>query len=195
MEQAQLEDKLCIDVANLIVQAIIGVATLAGVMVSLYQVHREKILRMEEERRKQSTRISLWYEEHRDRTDWPRDDRFVWREVVLRNASESPVYDVIVTCVGISGAGPEPRGEDNGRDFPYRTCVGTLPPGTWYVWLPTGGAGMHVRTAPEGAFTDAGGISWVRRGNGKLEEIGSEPASFYELDLPLEWGGCKRLDR
>ena len=112
---------------------------------------------------------------------------------MLRNASESPVYDVIVTCVGISGAGPEPRGEDNGRDFPYRTCVGTLPPGTWYVWLPTGGAGMHIRTAPEGAFTDAGGISWVRRGNGKLEEIGSEPALFYKLDLPLGWGGGKRL--
>lgn len=54
---------------------------------------------------------------------------------------------------------------------------------------------MHVRTAPEGAFTDAGGISWVWRGNGKLEKIGSEPALFYEPDLPLECGGCKRLDR
>lgn len=53
---------------------------------------------------------------------------------------------------------------------------------------------MHVRTAPEDAFTDANGISWVRRGNGELEEIGCDAASFYRLDLPIDWAGCEKLD-
>lgn len=113
---------------------------------------------------------------------------------VLRNMSDAPVYNVIITCVGISGAGPNAEGEDNGHDYPCRACVGTLPPGTRYAWPPTNGPGMHVRTAPEAAFTDANGRSWVRRGNGKLEEIETEPVSFYGLGLPVSWGECKRLD-
>lgn len=112
---------------------------------------------------------------------------------MLRNESESPVYDVIVTCVGISGAGPSFKGEDNLPTFPSRVCVGTLPPGAWCIWLPTEGSGMGVRTAPETAFTDANGTSWVRRGNGKLEEIPMEPTWFYRLPLPLTWRGCKKL--
>lgn len=112
---------------------------------------------------------------------------------MLRNESESPVYDVIVTCVGISGAGPSFKGEDNRPVFPNRVCVGMLPPGAWYIWLPTEGHGMGVRTAPETAFTDANGTSWVRRGNGRLEEIPMEPASFYRLSLPLPWRGCEKL--
>ena len=68
------------------------------------------------------------------------------------------------------------------------------PPGTWYAWFPTNGPGMHVRTAPEAAFTDANGRSWVRRGNGKLEEIETEPISFYGRGLPVSWGECKGLD-
>lgn len=107
--------------------------------------------------------------------------------------SIAPVYDVIVTCVGISGAGPSFKGEDNRPAYPNRVCVGTLPPGAWCIWLPTEGHGMGVRTAPETAFTDASGTSWVRRGNGRLEEIPMEPTSFYRLPLPLTWHGCKKL--
>ena len=107
--------------------------------------------------------------------------------VVLRNMSDAPVYNVIIACVGISGAGPNAKGEDNGHDYPCRACVGILPPGTWYAWLPTNGPGMHVRTAPEAAFTDANGRSWVRRGNGKLEEIEAEPVSIYLWP----WSSCE----
>ncbi len=42
-------------------------------------------------------------------------------------------------------------------------------------------------------FVDANGIPWVRRGNGRLEEIPMEPTSFYRLPLPLTWHGCKKL--
>ena len=90
-------------------------------------------------------------------------------------------------------AGPSFKGEDNRPAYPNRVCVGTLPPGAWCIWLPTEGHGMGVRTAPETAFTDASGTSWVRRGNGRLEEIPMEPTSFYRLPLPLTWHGCKKL--
>lgn len=180
-------------IAELILQAIAGIATSVGVIISLYQIHGEKKVRLKEEKRCQSTRISFWYEETGDRADRPIDGRYFWKAVVLRNTSESPVYNVVITCVGISGAGPNAKSEDNGHDYPCRTCVDILPPGTWYAWLPTYGSGMHVRTAPEAAFTDANGRSWVRRGNGKLEEIEAEPAPFYGLDCPVEWGECKKL--
>lgn len=185
---------MAVGIAELILQSIAGIATSVGVIISLYQIHREKELRLKEEKRCQAKRISFWYEEAGDRTDRPHDGRYAWKAVLLRNASESPVYNVVITCVGISGAGPNAKGEDNGHDYPCRTCVGVLPPGTWYAWLPTYGSGMCVRTAPEAAFTDANGRSWVRRGNGKLEEIEAEPASFYGLDRPAAWGECKKLD-
>jgi hypothetical protein len=33
---------------------------------------------------------------------------------VLRNMSDAPVYNMIVTCVGMSGAGPNAKGKGNG---------------------------------------------------------------------------------
>lgn len=182
-----------IDIANLIVQALIGLFTLGALIVAFCQNNQTKRNREDDIKRHQPSRISAWYEGGRNRTDHPEDNRFAWRFVVLRNESESPVYDVIVTCVGISGAGPSFKGEDNGPAFPDRVCVGTLPPGAWYIWLPTAGHGMGVRTAPETAFVDANGISWVRRGNGRLEEISMDPASLYRLPLPLPWHGCEKL--
>jgi len=177
-----------------LLDALAGIATSVGVIISLYQIHRDKRLRLKEEKRSQSTRLSFWYEEKRDRADQPTGGRYIWKAVVLRNMSDAPVYNMIVTCVGMSGAGPNAKGKDNGAYYPCRARVGILPPGTWYAWLPTNGPGMHVRTAPEAAFTDANGRSWVRRGNGKLEEIETEPVSFYGLGLPVGWGECKRLD-
>ena len=194
-----LRKKLCVtfgidkDTANLIVQAFIGAATLGTLIAAFCQNNQTKRNREDDIKRHQPSRISAWYEEGRNRIDQPDDNRFFWQFVVLRNESESPVYDAIVTCVGISGAGPSFKGEDNGPAFPDRVCVGTLPPGAWYIWLPTGGHGMGVRTAPETAFVDANGIPWVRRGNGRLEEISMEPTSFYRLPLPLSWHGCKKL--
>lgn len=182
-----------IDFANLIVQGLIGFFTLGTLIVAFYQNNQTKRNREDDIKRYQPSHISAWYEEDRNQTDQPEDKRFFWQFVVLRNESESPVYDVIVTCVGISGAGPSFKGEDNGPAFPDRVCVGTLPPGTWYIWLPTAGHGMGVRTAPETAFVDANGISWVRRGNGRLEEISMDPASLYRLPLPLPWHGCEKL--
>lgn len=183
-----------LDIVNVIIQGIVGVATVAAVIVALYETHLNKKSRKEDIKRHQPIRISSWYEAAPNECARPNDKRFVWRSVALRNESEAPVYNVIVTCVGFQGAGPPRKGEENRSDYPCRTCVGTLPPGFWFAWLPTRGSGMHVVTATEIAFTDANGISWVRRGNGNLEEIDLDPVLFYRLGLPVEWSGCTRAD-
>ena len=102
-----------IDIANLIVQAFIGLVTLVALIVAFWQGSQSKRNREDDIKRYQPSRISAWYEGGRNRTGQPEDNRFVWQFVVLRNESESPVYDAIVTCVGISGAGPSFKGEDN----------------------------------------------------------------------------------
>ena len=107
-----------IDIANLIVQAFIGLVTLGTLIAAFWQINQSERDREDDIRRLQPSRISAWYEEGRNRTDRPEDNRFVWQFVVLRNESESPVYDVIVTCVGLSGAGPLSKGRTTVPLFP-----------------------------------------------------------------------------
>ena len=107
---AQMTFAIDIDIANLIVQAFIGLVTLGALIAAFWQINQNKRNREYDIKRHQSSRISAWYDEGKNQIDRPKDSRFVWQLVVLRNESESPVYDVIVTCVGINGAGPSSKG-------------------------------------------------------------------------------------
>ena len=51
---------------------------------------------------------------------------------------------------------------------------------------------MSIVLGTELAFCDARGVSWVRRGNGALEEIPKDPQVFYGIGLPCSWGRCER---
>ncbi len=187
----------CFDIADLTIQAIAALATVLAVCVALYDSRQAKRMHDEDLKRSQATKVSCWFEEAESCEQTPQDNRYVWKNVVLQNGSNAPVYNVIVTCVGVQGAGPSAKGEENGLDYPYRRCIGTLPPGRWRQWLPTGGGGMHVVLAPEVAFTDARGASWVRRGNGTLEEIKRSllPQALYKIANPAEWSGCRKENR
>lgn len=180
------------DAIDVGIQAVIGLLTFCAVVISLCQLHREKKNRINDQKRYQASRVSAWYADETNRSNRPVDNRFVWQAVTLQNSSEAPVYNAVIMCVGVSGAGPTSRGEDNPPGYSCWTGIGTIPPGTWNAWLPTHGSGMGVKTAPEIAFSDANGTSWVRRGNGNLEEIESDPVKFYNLTLPVSWSGCSR---
>lgn len=181
------------DTIGFIVEVVAGVATAVGVLFALgdtvFRAHKQG----QDNKRQQATKILSWYEDGRDEDVVRRGGQFVLRHVLLQNGSETPVYNVVVTCVGFQGAGPALKGEDNPGSYPCRVCVGVLPPGLWLTQLPTYGSGMHVVAATEIAFTDANGVSWVRRGNGRLEEA-EDPISFYCLERPLEWKGCSRVE-
>lgn len=177
-----------------VMEIVAGVATALGVLLALGDMAIRSYQRKKENEKQQATKVSSWFENNHNKEKIPKDTRYVWRSVSLRNNSESPVYNTIVTCVGFQGAGPALKGEDNGKAYPCRICVGVLPPGLWFAFLPTHGSGMHVITVTEIAFTDTNGISWVRRGNGKLEKLECNPVGFYDLDLPLSWTGCGQVN-
>lgn len=58
-----------------------------------------------------------------------------------------------------------------------------------YIWLNYSGAnnGMHRHPLVEIAFVCAKGKSWVRRGDGALDELDDSPFSHYELGLPIDF--------
>ena len=67
-----------IDIANLIVQAFIGLVTLVALIVAFWQGSQSKRNREDDIKRYQPSRISAWYEGGRNRTGQPEDNRFVW---------------------------------------------------------------------------------------------------------------------
>lgn len=152
----------------------------------------EELLAGKSAKRRQAECVSAWFEKGPE-GGRPQNNSFVWQYVVLGNSSDAPVYNVIVTCVGVQGAGPAFRGEDNGGGYPCRHFVAALPPGQWGIWLPTYGLGMSIVLAAEVAFVDAQGSSWVRRANGALEGIEVDPVVFYGASVPCPWGTCERV--
>jgi hypothetical protein len=63
------------------------------------------------------------------------------------------------------------------------TTVSVLPPrGTFRIWFAgTSWAGvLGGRAGAEVAFTDRAGSSWVRRANGRLEELPKETFEYFQ---------------
>jgi hypothetical protein len=46
---------------------------------------------------------------------------------------------------------------------------------------------MTARPGVEIAFTDRGGVHWLRAGDGSLREVEAEPVEFYGLHGPFDW--------
>jgi len=104
---------------------------------------------------------------------------------VLRNNSALPVYDVVVTAVLCQGAGPR-RGED-AEGFGQQHVFSSLPPGEFAYYGMALSHGMHAAFRPEIAFQDASGHSWVRRGNGNLEQLTCNPIEHYKIPRPFSY--------
>jgi hypothetical protein len=101
----------------------------------------------------------------------------------LANNSPEPVYSVAVGMVFVQGAGPhsledmlELNQGQYGRRGPV-TTVAILPGGLYRVWIP--GTGWHRilsgRAGVEIAFSDAAGAHWLRRADGRLDELEQSP--------------------
>jgi hypothetical protein len=103
------------------------------------------------------------------------------QEVVVLNRSDEPVYQAVASLILIQGAGPQ-TGEDltklieqTSQMASYRAAMGLIPPGRWRTFVDGGWGGMGRRPGIEVAFTDSAGVHWVRRTNGKLDEISENP--------------------
>lgn len=125
----------------------------------------------------QPSSIAAWLE--RDPTGESR--------IVIRNDSNLPVYEVVATIVVTNGAGCC-KGEDLEFSYQYRKILDLIPPGLHSVAIDMGGFyGMHRHPLVEIAFVCAKGKSWVRRGDGVLDELAVSPFSHYELGLPIDF--------
>ena len=125
----------------------------------------------------QPSSIAAWLE--RDSTGESR--------IAIRNDSDLPVYEVVATIVVTHGAGCC-KGEDLDPPYQYRKILDLIPPGLHSVAIDMGGFyGMHRHPLVEIAFVCAKGKSWVRRGDGALDELDVSPFNHYELGLPIDF--------
>ena len=135
----------------------------------------------ERERRAQAEAISGWYAGEEDTDSDTRADSSPPTKMFLLNRSDSPVYRVVVTLAFLSGTPPK-TGEEwvaQTGGLPYAKAFGSLPPGRWRVDTDSGWGALGARPGVEVAFTDRSGQHWIRRADGRLDEVSEEAMSHY----------------
>jgi hypothetical protein len=168
-------------VAGLAFIAVAGWVTC--VFVALRHLRGERRMRTPAEPRAQAERVSVWPE--------PKADP---QPIALLNRSDEPVYEAVATFVFIDGSGPT-RGEEVSPELAARRVrVGMIPPGRWRACVDGGWDGMYSRLGVEVAFTDSAGAHWVRRADGRLEQIPRSAPDYFGLSRTLDQTPPERDD-
>lgn len=155
-------------------------ATVLAVILSLWQTRNESKLRIERESKSVARNVAAWVEEGAClNSKAPIDCFHIYVPAIIQNDNRTPLYDVVISVVGMYGAGPQREGEKNDEGYDCRCLVMQVPPGLWGLWIPTHGSGMGVMTALEISFRDARGKCWIRRGNGDLIAIDRNPLQYF----------------
>jgi hypothetical protein len=119
--------------------------------------------------------------------------------IYLLNSSTEPVYQLVIAIVAIQGVAPQSmEGWLDRRKMEIAagrerqpvpiTTASVLVPGKFRVLIPgSGWWSQHLsgRSSVEVAFTDSAGVHWVRRSDGRLEEL---------LEAPLKYFGNRGLN-
>jgi hypothetical protein len=144
------------------------------------------VIAMRRDRNEPKTRVLAACREQAERVSvWPGPSADP-QPVALLNHSDEPVYEAVATFVFIDGSGPA-RGEEVSSELAARQVrVGVIPPGRWRVCVDGDWNGMYSRLGLEVAFTDRAGAHWVRRADGRLEQLPRGAFDYFELSRPLE---------
>jgi hypothetical protein len=168
------------------VAALVLVAAAGWLTSALIAMRRDRNEQRERPRvacREQAERVSVW--------PGPIADP---QPVALLNHSDDPVYEAVATFVFIDGSGPT-RGEEVSPELAARRArVGVIPPGRWRVCVHGEWNGMFARLGLEVAFTDRAGAHWVRRADGRLEELPRGAFDHFHLSRPLELTSPEPVD-
>lgn len=156
-----------------IVGALATATTLIWLVIERDQLQNEK---REGQKRKQAAGVSTWLSSKPGN----RQHQYARRIIVLNNNSDAPIYNVIVSIVDARDM--DAKGEQTPEEF--RRIVDASPPGQAYCHAPRGYEGAGFHPSVEIAFSDADGNHWVRRGNGRLEELHEEPFIYYAISQP-----------
>lgn len=161
-----------------------AIFTGGAIFTALYQVRNERNVRLEEQKadterkkRYQAEHVSAWY---------PREIEAPLTWAAVQNHATEPVFQVVVSVVGIQGAGP-PQKSPIMDNYPYRAFLSCLPSGRYYIRIPHGGGGMMKRFGLEVAFSDAAGRHWIRYGTGALESLPVDAPTYYQVRRPIGW--------
>ena len=162
-----------------------GVATIALFIVALIQIRNERLARIAMEKEltvskthDQANRISCWL------VKVSKDKFGEWFWVSVSNQSTQPIYNVVVSAVGL-----RQTGENIDIPAPHRVSIDIVPPGQGYIpiqALQFGHPG-HSRVGIEIGFTDILGVTWIRQANGELKMIKTSALEFYDIVLPANW--------
>jgi hypothetical protein len=156
-----------------------ALGTVGAVVVALGLARADFVSRRKERERAQAERISGWMDFVGDNV--LAENGLPAVKLMLVNASNQLVYNLIASIVTAHG------GSHPGSTLQFRTYVGRLPPGKSEYSIDHPGHGMSIRFSIELAFDDSGGRTWVRHGRGKLEQIKTDPLSYYDISPPVGW--------
>jgi hypothetical protein len=168
------------NVMNAIANILAGLALITGFVNSGYQYYKDR----RKDKFEQADKISAWLAVD-DSGNIVRQNGLM--TVVVRNFSQQPVYNTIVSSGTYQGAGqPYLKGSA------CTSSVGTIPPGTYITSVPYPGVSMHIQIEAAIAFTDAKHVSWLRNAERHLQKI-DDPRMTFEIDLPpCNWQPVKK---
>lgn len=110
------------------------------------------------------------------------------QNATINNATNSPIYNIVVSAVVTKGYGCD-KGEMRQGVGDYREIFALVPPGRHSFSLSLVGFwGMSAYPVLEISFTCTDGKSWIRRGNGTLEQIDTDPFTHYGIERPCRFG-------
>ncbi len=162
-----------------------AVATLLAVVVSLWLATRADRRDRKREERNQAEQLTAWFMPYEEEQD---NEHKLYVGLCVKNASNQLFYDVIAEVVSVQGAFRGTAVDDTDeRNREFGAMVGNVPPGEITTRINTGGHGMHMRHWVELAFQDAAGRYWIRRGNGRLEQVKQHLVELYNISRPLSW--------
>jgi hypothetical protein len=161
-------------------------ATTAAIIVALRIAGRDNQRQLDAQTRHQAEQVTAWLTWERQNPT-PSDQTPYLIPAVIQNASQQVIYDTIAHLVSVQGSFRRTAIGDKPERPNLRVLAGQVPPGTHQFDLGFLGRGMHLRFGVELAFRDAAGQCWLRRGNGRLEQIDKTPLELYDINPPVGW--------
>lgn len=151
-----------------------GGGTLIAAWVAVRQYRKNSLETTSRIKRQQAEKVTSWIISNNGQTAWH----------TITNQSKNPIYEVIVSLVAFQGAG-----DMVGKVSPivFKEFLSAIPPGTYYAKT-AGNTGMSFHPSSCIAFVDSNGTSWLRKGDGSLEEIAQKPIEYYGIPRPIGWG-------
>src|SRR5215831_18474889 len=146
-----------------------AIGTFGAVVVSLGLALKEFRDKRKRDERHQAELVTAWFVPY----ERPMDEEEKYDAGLrVHNASNQLIYDVVAEVLIRRKTAVNDTKEKN---LAFGAMVGNVPPGGFTAGINTGGGALDARHLIELAFQDAAGRYWLRKANGKLEQVRKHP--------------------